>query len=187
MSASNPSNLSRWPRSADWTILVTCVIAAMMSVIALGHRPYAYYTCLRWVVCLSSVWSAGRFYLLSRRRPFPFVLANILAPSLAIVAVVFNPLAPLSLSRGAWQAIDAGAAAWLLIMAIVTFVLYVPGPVKRAREPSWLTMLLVAGLLASVIAGVVAYSDGNETGRRRTLRIRLGGGVSWNCPPGPSC
>jgi len=77
------------------------VIAAAFLFGALGHWPYGYYMLLRSVTCAAAVffiwWAHGvkRTWAI-----WPF----------ALVALLFNPIAPVHLSRDAWQVIDVAVA-----------------------------------------------------------------------------
>ncbi len=81
--------------------LVPCIIAAAMLLGALGKWPYGYYRVLRWVVCAAAVFTA---YCGSHWKRYG-------AASLFIfLAILFNPLEPIHLSRPTWQLIDVLAA-----------------------------------------------------------------------------
>ena len=87
--------LTRRPHAAP------AVIAAVMLLAALGRWPYGYYTLLRWVVCAAAV--------------FVVVLAvqykkQWIAWTFGVVAVAFNPLIPIHLTREIWAWIDVGVA-----------------------------------------------------------------------------
>ena len=86
------------------------LVAAIMLVGALGAWPYAYYQLLRVVVCgvaVFVVWTAH-------------ICNNAWAVwLLGIVAVLFNPLLPVHLSREMWSVIDLICAALFLLAIIV--------------------------------------------------------------------
>ena len=72
-------------------------ISAVMLLIAILPLPYGYYTLLRWVVCISaifSVWVANE----SRKKFWLFLMA--------IIALLFNPIVPIHLDKGTWVVID---------------------------------------------------------------------------------
>ena len=72
---------------------------------ALGAWPYAYYQLLRWVVCGVGAYTA---YL-------GFKTDNTgLGWIMVAVAVLFNPIAPIYLSKGTWSLAD-------LVTAIIFF------------------------------------------------------------------
>lgn len=86
------------------TTLVTLVSAAMLVLAVLPWWPYAYYQALRVVVCGSCVFLAYDAFR-THRTPWAWALVAL--------AVLFNPLAPIHLERGAWFFLDLGAAAFL--------------------------------------------------------------------------
>lgn len=81
-------------------------VSAAMLLIAILPLPYGYYMLLRWLVSLSAIFLAwvanelGKKYWLSL---------------MAIIALLFNPLIPIHLSKGTWTVID-------LIVAILFFL-----------------------------------------------------------------
>jgi len=68
---------------------------------ALGKWPYGYYGLLRWVVCAAAVFTA--YYGSAWQRYGAAWLFGFLA-------ILFNPLEPIHLSRPTWQLIDVLAA-----------------------------------------------------------------------------
>jgi len=89
--------------------LIPCIIAALALLGALGDWPYGYYQLLRFVVCGVGAYVAYRAYNWQK------IWATWL---FGIIAVLFNPLIPIHLSREIWQPID-------LICAIV-FIVIIP-------------------------------------------------------------
>lgn len=91
-----------------------------MLVLALGPWPYGYYTLLRWVTCATAVIFAfhghagGKMWALW---------------TFGFVALLFNPIAPVYLSREAWRPIDLITA---VLFAVGTFTL--PPPPRRGRD-----------------------------------------------------
>ncbi len=81
--------------------LVPCIIPAAMLLGALGKWPYVYYRLLRWVVCAAAVFRA--YYGSAWKRYGAAWLFGFLA-------ILFNPLEPIHLSRETWQIIDVLAA-----------------------------------------------------------------------------
>jgi hypothetical protein len=79
-----------------------------MLLAALGDWPYGYFQLLRFVVCGAGAYVAWVSYH-SRYAwaawPFGFV------------AILFNPLAPVHLSRATWQPVDLACAALFLLAA----------------------------------------------------------------------
>lgn len=80
---------------------VAKLIAAALLFGALARHQYDYYTLLRWVVCGVAAFAAFRAGGVNKAG---WVLA------LAIVALVFNPILPVRLSRDTWALIDVGSA-----------------------------------------------------------------------------
>ena len=78
-------------------IKTASVITGVMLLIAILPLSYGYYTLLRWVVCLSAILSAWAFKELGKRS---WLLL------MAIIALLFNPIAPVYLDKGTWVVID---------------------------------------------------------------------------------
>ncbi len=93
-----------------------CVIAAAFLVGTLGDWPYGYYMLLRWVTCGAAV--AVAVYGHGWRRVGWVWLFG-------FVALLFNPVVPVHLSRETWQPIDMAAAA---AFAVAVFGLSAPRP-----------------------------------------------------------
>lgn len=79
------------------------ILPAAMSLIALASLPYGYYTLLRIVVFVSG----GIIAYMAAQRPatLPWAFA------FGLVALLFNPIIPVHLSREIWQPIDVAVAA----------------------------------------------------------------------------
>lgn len=91
--------------------LIPNLVAALMLLAALGDWPYGYYTALRWVVtiaCLVTSWVAFK----SRWPLLGWLFIGL--------AVLFNPLAIVGLTRDAWTPIDVATAAALLCGIVLT-------------------------------------------------------------------
>jgi hypothetical protein len=69
-----------------------------------------FYTLLRWVCCAAFVYSAVTAFQM-KRVVWTWIFG--------ILAVLFNPLAPVHLQRATWQIIDWGAIGVIVIGAIV--------------------------------------------------------------------
>ena len=80
-------------------------ISAVMLLIAIFPLPYGYYTLLRWVVCLSAIFSA---WVANELKKKSWLLL------MTVIALLFNPIAPVHLDKGTWVIID-------LIVAILFF------------------------------------------------------------------
>lgn len=87
---------------------VAKLIAAATLFGALARHRYDYYTLLRWIVCGVAAIAAFRAAAVNK--------SGWVWP-LAIVALVFNPVVPVHLTRETWAFIDVGAA--LLLAASV--------------------------------------------------------------------
>ena len=79
---------------------------------AVARWPYGYYQILRWATCAAAVYVAYNAY--QWRKLWAVYLFG-------VVAVLFNPLAPIHLSRGTWQVVDPAAALAFLVAAVVLF------------------------------------------------------------------
>jgi Family of unknown function (DUF6804) len=80
---------------------IPALFAAVLLVVALGQHPYSYYTFLRWAVCASALvvaWSA--WHSRAQWAAFPFI----------VVAFLFNPLAPIYMTRAHWRPVDIACA-----------------------------------------------------------------------------
>ncbi len=92
-------------------LLAVCAfIAAAMLVGALGQWPYGYYILLRWVV--TSVAILVAVLALTWQRTW-------VVPVFTLVAILFNPIVPVHLSRSTWQPIDIGTAVIFVLAAIL--------------------------------------------------------------------
>jgi hypothetical protein len=74
-----------------------------------GRHPYSFYTVLRWICC--AVFAFSALTALEQDRGFWVWVFGVLA-------VVFNPIAPLHLKRDTWQSVDWAAIGVTLIAAI---------------------------------------------------------------------
>ncbi len=100
--------------------LIPCIVASVTLLGALGDWPYGYYQLLRFVVCGVSVYVAYMAYIWQKLwATWLFV----------IIAVLFNPLIPIHLSREVWQPIDLICA---LLFVVIAFVL--KEPAKKGQE-----------------------------------------------------
>ncbi len=85
-----------------------------MLLLALAPWPYGYYQLIRFVVC-----GAGVYVALSAHS-----WQEIWAVWLfGFIALLFNPLIPIHLSRAIWQPIDVACA---ILFIVITFVLKKP-------------------------------------------------------------
>lgn len=90
--------------------LIPAAIAALMLLAALGDWPYGYYQLLRFVVCGAAAYVAW----LSYHSKYPWTVWVF-----GFVAILFNPLAPVHLSRATWGLLDLVCAA-LFVLAAAT-------------------------------------------------------------------
>ena len=90
--------------------LIPSLFAALMLLGALADWPYGYYQLLRWVVCGVAIFVAISAYGWQK------LWATWL---FGFVAVLFNPLAPIHLSRAVWKPIDIICATLFLFAAAV--------------------------------------------------------------------
>jgi len=82
------------------------IASSVMLFWALARHPYSYYILLRWVVC----GTAGFGVLLavdSERRGWAWTFG--------VIALLFNPIIPVHLSREIWAPVDLVAGAILLV------------------------------------------------------------------------
>ena len=76
-------------------------VVIVMLVVATGSYPYSFYQILRWVVCATAAYDAYALYMSKR---------NFLLWPFVGIAVLFNPVAPIYMSRATWQVFDLLAA-----------------------------------------------------------------------------
>lgn len=73
------------------------VLAIVLLFSALGDHPYGFYTLLRWIVTISSLYT-GYLYYQFELRGFAWMFF--------IIAVLFNPLVPIYMQRETWLIFD---------------------------------------------------------------------------------
>ena len=98
---------------------IPSAIAALMLFLSLAPWPYGYYQLLRFVVCGVAVYVASMAYNWHK------IWATCL---FGFIAVLFNPLIPIHLSREAWQPIDAICA---ILFLLNVFILKNPAEKER--------------------------------------------------------
>ena len=76
---------------------IPAVAAAILLVVALGHHPYGYFTFLRWAVTVAAIAVAGAAW----KSAFQWVTWPFVA-----IAILFNPIAPIYMTRQDWRPID---------------------------------------------------------------------------------
>ncbi|AQT70079.1 hypothetical protein STSP2_03281 [Anaerohalosphaera lusitana] len=99
--------------------MFACLGAAVFLFIGVGRMPYDYYTFLRLVVCGCAGFLAYRGFAM-KKEPAAWVLIAI--------AVVFNPFAPIHLSKEIWQVVD--------LITAVGFIAFVPYLGKEPDQES---------------------------------------------------
>ncbi len=88
------------------SVLVHFVPASML-VLAIGRWPYDYYMLLRVIVCAAGFLLAALIY--QRIKSFTIWIGLFL-----IVAMVFNPIVPIHMTRGVWSILNlAGGAVFV--------------------------------------------------------------------------
>jgi len=100
---------------------IAAAISVFMLFLAIPRLPYAYYIFLRWVVSATALFSAWAAYE-CRRKPWVFVMGGI--------AILFNPIIPVHLSKETWIVIDFTAA---IVFLASIFLIKPERAVKRSR------------------------------------------------------
>jgi hypothetical protein len=90
-------------------LLVPGLVSAAMLAGALGSWPYGYYTLLRWVVCAAAIVFA--VYGFNNRAQWATWVFG-------FVALLFNPIVPVTLTRPIWAPIDLAVAAVFAVGAV---------------------------------------------------------------------
>ena len=90
--------------------LIARLIASGMLLLALSRYPYSYYILLLWVVCGTSAYGAFKSAEFGKSG-WAWVLG--------IIALLFNPIIPVHLSREIWAPIDI-MAALIFVVSIFT-------------------------------------------------------------------
>jgi len=85
---------------------IASITSIVMLLLAIPDLPYGYYTLLRWVVTASAIFLVYIAYELEKK--FWIV-------PMAIVAILFNPIAPIHLNKETWVIIDFVVAVLFLI------------------------------------------------------------------------
>ncbi len=90
--------------------LIPSLIAAGMLLLASAPWPYGYYQLLRFVVCGAGAYVAYTAYQWQKMWAVWMF---------GFIALLFNPLIPIHLSRKIWQPIDVVCAILFIVMAFV--------------------------------------------------------------------
>ena len=91
-------------RTSFWSVPphgIPCLMAATLLFGALGRWPYGYYTLLRIISCAAAAFTVFCFW--GTRHSWA-------TWAFGIIAILFNPLIPIHLSREIWQPLDVVAA-----------------------------------------------------------------------------
>lgn len=99
--------------------LIPASVAALMLLGVLAYWPYGYYILLRWVTCAAAVFAAYVAY------DWQKLWATWL---FGFIALLFNPLILVHLSREMWQPIDVVCA---ILFIVIVFVLKEPTEEKE--------------------------------------------------------
>ena len=91
--------------------VVARIVASALLFWALARHQYGYFILLRWVVCGTSAFCAYLSYSLKR---------VLWAWLFALLALLFNPLAPIHLDRQTWGYFDV--ATGLFLLASIFFI-----------------------------------------------------------------
>lgn len=84
-------------------MVVILAAPAVMCLLALLPLPYGYYTLLRIVVCGAGAFGAYKAFEKPETQVWAFALGGL--------AILFNPIIPIHLTREIWAPIDIAAAA----------------------------------------------------------------------------
>ena len=90
--------------------LIPFAVTILMLFAGIGSLPYWYYTALRIVVSAVSIYAIIFAYYRQR---------NLLIPPFAVIAVLFNPVFPLSLSHNLWLVIDVASGVLFIVSTLV--------------------------------------------------------------------
>lgn len=101
--------------------------AIMLFVALFSGLPYGYFQALRWVVSLT----AAHFFFNQKKQLHAFIFEKsmleikhvkklLVAP--AIIAIIFNPIAPFHLARETWMILDAAAGIIMLFYGYLHFI-----------------------------------------------------------------
>ncbi len=87
------------------TAIIVSLIILITAVLVEG-LPYGFFTFLRWVVSGTAAYLTW-FSLNYEKRGFPLIMG--------VIAILFNPIVPIYLTRDLWKIIDLVVAAILLV------------------------------------------------------------------------
>lgn len=84
------------------------ILNIFMLLVAIAEWPYGYFTLLKWITCITSIFVT--FQAFEKNIDWAKVV-------FIVIAILFNPLAPIYLSRSTWIPLDI-ITAILFIFAI---------------------------------------------------------------------
>lgn len=86
--------------------LIPALLVAVMLIVAVASLPYGYYQFLRWVTCVTAVYIAVMSYTWNKKwATWVF----------GAIAILFNPLFPIYLTKEIWRPIDIFAAILFIV------------------------------------------------------------------------
>lgn len=83
------------------TISIIKIIAILLLLWALARHPYSYYQILRWFICGLTAYSAYLTYEANNK---------IWAWIFGIIAILYNPIAPIYFSKNTWSYLNVTVA-----------------------------------------------------------------------------
>ncbi len=113
------------------------IIVIILLLIAVGNRPYDYYTLLRLIVCVISIYC---LYVSYRHKLESWVWI------FAIIAVLFNPLFPIYLDKTIWIVID------FLVVAIYGISFW------ATKKLTWRRSIIGLGLMSIIIVATLWFN-----------------------------
>ncbi len=90
----------------EQTFRIIAMVAVVMLIVALFEMPYGYYTFLRLAVMTAAL--LGAFHA------FKMINAPFWVVTMGLVALLFNPVIPVHLTRDIWAIIDVAVASVFL-------------------------------------------------------------------------
>ena len=92
-------------------LLGVCVFALVIA--AFMHLPYFFYVLLRVLICTASAYLSTKRY---KERRIPWVW------TFGVIALLFNPVFPVRMTRADWQVVNILVAAFLAGWAIYSMI-----------------------------------------------------------------
>lgn len=123
--------------------LIPALIVAIMLLVAAAPLPYGYFQFLRWAVCGVAIFIAVKSY--AWKQTWAIWLFG-------AVAVLFNPILPIDLTREIWRPIDLAGA---LLFSLSILLL----PELAAKSIGWITTIALSLFL--MLAGISLLSAYN--------------------------